>query len=275
MRIALWQGPGADTDPRAALELAAARAATARAALLVTPEMALTGYNIGAAAAAARAEPADGPLRDQVAGIATAHGIAIAYGYPERSGERVYNAVQVVAADGSTLAGYRKCHLFGSLDRAMFAAGDDLVVQCDLGGLRVGLLICYDVEFPEAVRAHALAGTELLLAPTALMRPYEVVATAVVPARAYESQVFLAYVNRCDAETSELGELDYCGLSTLAAPDGTVLVRAGDGEELVIGEVDAAALHASRQVNTHLQDRRPELYALRADAPHPGQELRA
>ena len=114
----------------------------------------------------------------------------------------------------------------------------------------------YDVEFPEVTRAHADAGTDLLLAPTGLMRPFEVVARILVPARAYESQMYLAYANRCGTE----GELDYCGLSCVVGPDGADLARAGAGETLLVADVDPDVLAASRAINTHLGDRRADLY---------------
>ncbi len=158
--------------------------------------------------------------------------------------------------DGARLAHYRKTHLFGAYETAAFTPGDDLVVQADLDGVRLGLLICYDVEFPEAVRAHALAGTDLLLAPTALMRPYEIVPQTIVPARAWESQLYIAYVNRCGDE----GDFTFAGLSCLAAPDGTVRARAGAGEDLIVADVDPGLLAASRAENTYLGDRRPALY---------------
>ncbi len=166
------------------------------------------------------------------------------------------NTVQVVDRDGTRLAGYRKAHLYGDVDRRAFIPGDVGVVQFGLDGLVVGLVICYDVEFPEAVRAHALAGTQLLLVPTGLMDPYGAVSSILVPARAYESQVFVAYVNRIGRE----GEFTYCGASCVVAPDGTELARAGRDQELLLADVDAAALHASRKLSTHLADRRPELY---------------
>ena len=119
-----------------------------------------------------------------------------------------------------------------------------------------GLLICYDVEFPETVRAHALNGAELVIVPTALMRPFDVVARIVVPARAYENQLFIAYVDRCGRE----GPFDYCGLSCVVGPDGSDLARAGRGEELIFADLDRSALEQSRKINTHLNDRRPELY---------------
>ncbi|WP_046467983.1 carbon-nitrogen hydrolase family protein [Allosalinactinospora lopnorensis] len=259
LRIALDQGTAPGGDPRGALTRLAgvARAAAeAGARLLVGPEMSLTGYNIGADVARL-AEPSDGPVAREVGRIAAETGVAIAYGYPESDGGRIYNAVQLVGAAGAPLAGYRKAHLFGELDRAAYSPGDDPVVQATLGGLRLGMLICYDVEFPEAVRAHALSGTELLLVPTALMHPHTGIATSLVPARAFESQLYIAYVNRCDTE----GELDYCGSSCLVAPGGTELLRAGAGEELLVADVDPTVLRTARRDNTYLADRRPGLYA--------------
>lgn len=256
MRIALLQEskPGPE-----ALNAAARSAAAQGARLLVTPELSLTGYALGDETGA-RAEPAGGPGGAAVEGIAAAHGIAVVYGYPERAGDgAVHNAARLVAADGAPLANYRKTHLYGPYEAKHFTPGDELVVQAELDGIRVGLLICYDVEFPEAVRAHALAGTEALLVPTALMRPYETVAHTLVPARAFESQLYVAYANRTGRE----GEFDFAGLSCLAAPDGTVPARAGSGAELLLAEIDPALPRASRERNPYLTDRRPELYAAR------------
>lgn len=246
------------SDPAAVSSLAArARRAAGRGAeLLLCPEMSTTGYHIGERTHRL-AEPVDGPTAQRIAGIARETGIAIAYGYPERAGDAVYNAVQLIGADGTRLANYRKTHLFGELDRAWFSPGQEPVVQADLNGVRIGLLICYDVEFPELVRAHAVAGTELLLVPTALMSPYELVAETVVPARAYENQIYVSYANHVGAER----ELRYCGRSCVVAPTGAVLARAGSGEELLTAEIDPALLRASRKENTHLADRRPELYS--------------
>ena len=144
------------------------------------------------------------------------------------------------AATVRAFADYRKCHLFGELDRAMFRAGSGPSALVDLCGVRIGLLICYDVEFPESVRLLALAGADLVAVPTALMDPFEVVARTVVPARAIENQVFLAYANRCGRE----GDLRYCGQSCVVGPDGADLARAGRGEELILAELDLERLAA-------------------------------
>ncbi len=260
LRTALYQGPAgvpaSAGDSLAALDAAARRAVAAGARLLVTPEMYLTGYALGDRVADL-AEDADGPSARAVAAIAAEHRVAIAYGYPERAGRAVYNAVQLIGPDGGRLAHYRKTHLFGPFEKDRFTPGDDLLVQADLDGVRIGLLICYDVEFPEAVRAHAVAGTQLLVVPTAVMRPYEIVPNSVLPVRAWESQLYIAYANRTGRE----GEFDFAGLSCLAAPDGTVRARAGAGEDLVVADADPALLAASRAENPYLTDQRPELYA--------------
>ncbi|MBB6172968.1 putative amidohydrolase [Nocardiopsis mwathae] len=259
LRVALDQGTGTSGDVDSALRRLEGRAHAAAAAgarLMVGPEMSMTGYNIGDGIARL-AEGADGPLHTEVARIAAQSGIALLYGYPERDGDRVYNTVRLVDPSGAVLAEYRKNHLFGDLDRAAFAPGGRPVVQATLDGVRLGLLICYDVEFPEIVRAHALAGTELLLVPTALMLPHTGVATTIVPARALENGLFVAYVNRCDRE----GELDYCGLSCLVGPDGGEVLRAGADERLLVADVDTAVLRAARAATPYLDDRRPELYS--------------
>ncbi|MFI5975830.1 carbon-nitrogen hydrolase family protein [Streptomyces sp. NPDC051452] len=258
MRTALLQSsgrPGSLVENLKVLDEAAGRAAAAGAALLAAPEMFLTGYAIGDDIARL-AESADGDSADAIAETAARHGLAIAYGYPERDGDTVYNSAQLISADGTRLANYRKTHLFGCFERDHFTPGDQPVVQAELNGLTVGLLICYDVEFPENVRAHALAGTDLLVVPTAQMHPFQFVAESMIPVRAFENQMYVAYVNRVGQE----GEFEFVGLSTLAGPDGIARTRAGRAEQLVLADADPAFLAASRAANPYLEDRRPGLY---------------
>ena len=247
----MLQTGSADLD---GLRDTAAVAADRGARLLVTPETFTTGYNVPGVRE--QAQHAAGAWFDRVAAIARSAGVAILYGFPEKDGDEVFNAAQLVDRDGTVLAKHRKAHLFGDLDTRTFAAGAGDLGVVDLDGVRIGILICYDVEFPEAVRTLALAGADLVAVPTALMRPYEVVARTVVPARAYENQVYVAYANRSGREA----ELAYCGESCVVGPDGADLARAGSGDELLVAEIDLARLASSREVNTHLRDRRPGLY---------------
>ncbi|WP_231954494.1 carbon-nitrogen hydrolase family protein [Actinoplanes derwentensis] len=258
-RVACWQPEWVAGRPYRAgflsrLFLAAERAADGGAALLITPEMSATGYHLGRARTAELAEPDGGPLADGVRAIAERTGVSIVYGWPELDGDRIYNSVRIT---GATTARYRKTHLYGEFDNSVFSAGDELVVQATVGALTVGLLVCYDVEFPETVRAHALAGTDLLIVPTALVRPWEVVACTLVPARAFESQMFIAYVNWYSASAD-----GYCGLSRVAAPDGTLLAECPPdrAETLFFADLDPAVLTAARRATPYLADRRPDLY---------------
>ncbi len=208
MKIALYQGPGHINNPAAAFTLMAAKAAEAKANgadLLLLPEMYLSGYNIGPENAKKFALTAEGltPAQD----IAKAHKIAMVFGYPELVGDKVANSAVLINSEGKILLNYRKSHLFGDLDRAMFkAVGTDFPIAT-LNGQKIGLLICYDIEFPEPARLLALAGADIILIPTAQMEPYEQVAKYVIPARAYENQVYIAYANH-----SGTGDgLDYIG----------------------------------------------------------------
>ncbi len=232
----------------------ASAAAEAGAALSIFPEMFLTGYNIGDAVFGL-AEPADGPSAAAVESIARDSGVSILYGYPERSGQQIFNSALLVHPSRGATANYRKTHLYGREEKRLFALGDDLVLA-ELDGLKVGILICYDVEFPETVRALALAGAELIAVPTALIEPFDIVARTLVPARAFENQVYVAYAGMCDRE----GSLGYCGLSCIVGPDGKDLARAGTEPALLIADIDPSAITDGKQANPYLADRRPELY---------------
>lgn len=233
------------------VDQAAKDAAAAGAQVLVCPEMFVTGYAIGAAAVQQLAQPADGAWAQAIAGIAQRHGIAVVYGYPERdAGGTVFNAAQWINAQGQRCLNYRKTWLFGELDRQQFAPGAPSPAAFTFQGWTVGLLICYDVEFPEATRTLALAGADLIVVPTANMPQYDFVAQALVPVRAYENQLYVAYANYVGAE----GEVNYGGLSLVAAPDGRVVAQADREATLLIATLDDAHLAAARAANHHVRD---------------------
>lgn len=275
MRVALYQCPPLPLDVSANLERLRTQAANASAEgadLLVCPEMFLSGYNIGAHAARRLAQPSDGQAAQEIAAIARKFGIAILYGYPELGAQdQVYNAVQLIDAQGSRLCNYRKTHLYGDLDKSMFSAGAEHSPIVYFKGWKLGFLICYDVEFPENTRHLALAGADLILVPTANMAPYDFVAEVTVRARAYENQCYLVYANYCGNE----GEIKYCGLSSICAPDGKQVGLAGRDEVLIVAELDRTVMKQSQAINTYFNDRRPHFYDLAdtsaaPDEPHRG-----
>ena len=264
MRVAIYQGPEFAQDVKANLDtlaIQAKQAAAQGARLLIASEMFVTGYNIGPDSIAELAEPAEGASALRIADIAANSDIAVLYGYPQREGDTIFNAAQLIERDGSRLANYRKTHLFGDIDRSAFAPGDTESAIVELDEWRIGILICYDVEFPENVRRLALAGADFVAIPTALMKPYEFVPRIMLPTRAFENGLFVAYANHCGTE----GELEYCGLSCLVGPDGVDLARADKHEALVVAELDRGLLDEWRQLNTYLPDRRPALYRALCD----------
>lgn len=259
MRVALYQCPPLPLDVAGNLHRLQQLAQEAKGAdLLVLPEMFLTGYNIGLDAVSVLAEVHNGESAQQVARIARSAGIAILYGYPERTEDgQIYNAVQLIDAQGERVCNYRKTHLFGDLDRSMFSPGTNEFPVVELNGWKLGFLICYDLEFPENARRLAIEGAELILVPTANMIPFDFIADVTVRSRAFENQCYVAYANYCGQE----GDIQYCGQSSIAAPDGSRIAQAGLDEALIVGELDRQLMDKSRSANRYLIDRRPELYA--------------
>jgi len=264
--LALWQctpSPLAVAANLQRLKEAAEAAALQGADMLVCPEMFLTGYAIGAEQAAALAVGLAGAPRagkdylHAVADIACAHQIAIVVGYPERGADgAVYNAAAWFDAQGRRAWNYRKTHLFGTLDRDQFSAGAPdqnsgvLHPLPELKGWRIGLLICYDVEFPENARRLALAGADVIIVPTANMSEFDFVATTLVPVRAYENQCFVAYANYTGLEAGWI----YGGLSTVAGPDGSIVGQLQRLPQMLVVRLEPALLRAARKVQTHVRD---------------------
>lgn len=258
LRIALWQCHSVADDVEGnldRLEQAASEAAALDADLLITPEMYLTGYNIAPSTARRLADPVDGRLGNAVGDVARRTRIAILYGCAELDDSAVYNTVRLVDANGISLASHRKTHLFGDVDRDAVTAGIVPPPVIDIGGWSLGLLICYEVEFPELVRDLAVRGAEVICVPTANMPEFDAVQTVLLPARALENTVYVAYANYCGVE----GDLAYGGLSEGIGPDGRVLARAEREPELLVVDVERKVLDDARERFTYLDDRRSDL----------------
>lgn len=256
MRFALLQTAPVSglEDGMKVLADAADRAAGQGADLLITPEMFLTGYNIPVDTLREAAGRMDDTIVRELARDA---GIGLLVGMPDLTEYgTLYNTALLIDDLGVERARYRKTHLFGDLDRDRFSAGDTLSPVVEFRGWKLALAICYDIEFPELARSLTLAGAEAILVPTANMKPYESICTRIVPARAEENGVAIAYVNQCGPE----GEMDYCGLSCLCGPDGGDLARAGTVPDLIFADLDREPFDAVRANATHLIDRRPSLY---------------
>ena len=262
VRLALFQGRAEPLDLAAnlaVLDEAAREARAAGADLLLTPELFATGYapelirdSVSAGAAA--------DLDRDLAGIAARHDIALVYSAPGPGpADDRGIASALVDRTGRVVTRYAKSHLFGAEERASFRPGAAPPPVVDFLGLKIALLICYDVEFPEVVRDAALHGATLVLVPTALTRGYENVARVLVPARALENAVTVAYANHVGVEAG----LDLAGASVIVGPDGNIVADAGRATGLSYATVTAVGPDVD-----YLADRRPELYRSWTDAEH-------
>jgi len=214
------------------------RAAGAGDDLVIFGELFLAEYASVAGADTARdlkrvAEEKDGASFIKISATAKENGIAVIYGYPEvdrSSGEeKYYNSAQFVDKNGCSLLNYRKVHLWAPTEGKSFTPGSECPVV-DWNGINIGVLICYDLDFPEAMRSLAQKGAQFVpvLTATADLQ-YDNISKIVIPAKALENQVYVAYANYTGGS--------YIGLSHLANPLGRTVVCAGSVEALLVAQI--------------------------------------
>lgn len=216
--------------------------------LILLPELFQTGYN-AADTIPDIAETSNGMFFQSMAELARRYQLAIAYGYAERMHNRIYNSAQVIDAMGNSIANHRKLAIPPGFESALFDKGQHMT-QFSLKGVEVGMLICFDAEFPEYMRIMALAGAELVLVPTALSDQWAVVAERVIPARAFENGIHVAYANHCGIDKG----LRFLGKSCIISPTGVDLARADSG-----GDALAIQASISRNIVKAAQARLPYL----------------
>lgn len=249
MRLAVLQAPAELDGVDARLGWLDVALQGLDADLALCPELFATGYNIGAEVLQ-RAEPAGGPVSQALRGLAQKHGLALHCSFAERDGEHIYNAAQCWGADGTRLLHQRKLAIPPGPEREYYTAGAGCAMF-ELCGIKVATLICYDIEFTEAARFVALQGAELCLVPTALSADWGWVARTMVPSRAYENGMFLAYANHAGADNG----LSFLGESFIAAPEGHELARAGGAPETLIATLDKTRVSAARARLPYLRER--------------------
>jgi predicted amidohydrolase len=240
-------------------------AAARGAKLAVFPECVLTGYGFESREAIRQvAEPLPGPSTDQLARECVRLKIWAVYGLIESGSDgKLYNSCALVGPSGF-VASYRKVHL-PCLGADRFTdPGDRPFAVHDLGGLKLGMNICFDGSFPESARILTLLGADLVVLPTNWATNARKMAELVSAARAWENHIYYLAVNRVGDESG----FHYIGMSSAADYLGNVLhFTEADMEETFTIEVDPAAAARKRVVHCHgvyeidrVNWRRPELY---------------
>ncbi|HEX9080419.1 MAG TPA: carbon-nitrogen family hydrolase [Desulfuromonadaceae bacterium] len=243
-----------DVDANLAyVRTALTRAAAGGAHLAVLPEMWSTGFaykNLNDLALRTQG------VVDELLELSRSLKLVICGSMPEPDGEgKVFNTVFL--ADNGRLAGvYRKMHLFSLLgeDRA-FAAGDSwLLADTSLG--KVGVIICYDLRFPELSRRLAVEGARVICVPAQWPKPRQEHWRTLVRARAIENQLFVVACNAC----GPIGKLDLFGMSMIVDPKGDLLAEAGEEERELVAPLDMEVMDGWRAQIPCFNDRRPECY---------------
>lgn len=246
-----------ETHDEAIVMVQRALDAAPEAQLIVLPELALCGY--GEAERVQRlAVEKDSAFIRQVAELARCSGTGLITGYAEQAGDARYNSAIAIGPDGKVRGNYRKVNLWGPYEKSLFAPGTPSPVM-EWDGLKLGLLICYDLEFAEAARDLVLRGADTLIVISATSRPYSVVPDVLVPARGYENGCHVVYANVVGRDAA----FNFIGMSCITAPDGSILARADDqGAAIISAEVKRATVDAWRAGHDYLADRRSDIYRL-------------
>ncbi|MDU4962358.1 MAG: carbon-nitrogen hydrolase family protein [Sporomusaceae bacterium] len=261
MRIAIAQ---LISSPDKQANLAKAQQSVARAKalgadLVLIPET-FMAYPAKDAPYAAVAEAVNGPFAAGLAEAARENGIYVVCGmYEAKDGEdvRAYNTTLVFDRDGRLLHSYRKTHLYDAFayqeSKSVIAGNEPLTLfETEFG--RIGLLVCYEIRFPEIARQYVLQGADLLLVPTAWVagalkeEQFEIL----LRARAIENTVYV-----CAAD--QTGNI-FSGRSMVIDPLGIIVASTGEEEAIFVAEIDLERIKRVRDKLPCLGHRRPELY---------------
>lgn len=222
--------------------------------LIVFPELYLTGYSVGNNMEK-MAETVDGTYMLQIRKLCKTNKINLVICFPEVDEHKTYYISSAFIDDqGEVLGVYRKVHLFDT-EKHHFTPGDSFeVIDTPLG--KVGMMICFDVEFPEIARALKLLGADFIVIVNANMEPYEELHHIFARARAMENEIPVIICNRLGTE----GSLNFCGDSMVIDAAGEILLSLKQQEKMQTVE-----LPIKQQLDpkmSYTTNRRKDLYGI-------------
>ncbi|MBN1695631.1 hypothetical protein JW879_09605 [candidate division WOR-3 bacterium] len=227
--------------------------------ILVLPELALTGYTFeDSEEAYSLSEEVGGKLTGELVSIARENRLTMAVGFLEREGKHLYNSSILVNGEG-VVGVYRKVHLFRE-EKSIFKGGNTGFPVFEVNNIKVGLLVCFDWIFPEAMRTLALKGADIILHSANLVLTYYQKAAIT---RAVENRVFIVLANRTGIEARFGSRNEFTGESEIVDPAGKVILKAGKEEEGIFSidiNPEEARDKKVTDLNDIFEDRKPEFY---------------
>lgn len=225
--------------------------------LVIFPEMSDTGYDPQTVRSCASSW-SGGPC-DELSSIAAELELHLVCGLSELVGDDLFNAVAVFGPDGKPVTSYRKSHLMADepiCEHRLFAPGNSLTLF-NVGDLKFGLMICYDLRFPEMARALTLRGAEVILLSSAWPLSRLQHWKALVNCRAIENQLYMVCANRVGSD----GRMNFCGASCLIDPWGESVAPLLELEEdLIVGTITKEVIQKTRDFMHVFNHRRADLY---------------
>lgn len=196
-------------------------------------------------------------VKSRIGTLAKQYGVNIVAGSVSnvRDG-KVFNTAMVFDRDGECIAEYDKTHLFTPMGEDDYYTCGDHLCRFELDGVKCGIIICYDVRFPELTRSLALQGLDMLFVVSQWPKERIFHLRTLTTARAIENQMFVACCNSCGTA----GKTVYGGNSAIIEPFGKTLALAGENEEIITAACDMQILSDIRGSIPVFSDRRPKLY---------------
>ncbi len=285
LRLGIYQieaacADGASIKNMELLEEAVKQAKKFDVQLLSFPELYVTGYTLSPEDAKKAAEYSSGPSITKACEIAKKFNMALLVPYAEKVDEedgvtRYYDAIAVIKETGELLNSYKKTHLYGQQERDNWSCGTSDYPVYNIFDFPVGVLNCYECEFPELQRILALNGAKLIVGPTAADSyymlpsgqrsavPYPDISEILIPANAYANNIFFAYSNRSGYEKRGDDQWHYGGNSIICGPHGDVIVKANHEQNTMLVADCVPAYYGMTHPAPnyyYLKDRRPDLY---------------
>lgn len=195
-------------------------------------------------------------ILDRLSEAASHHHLIIAGSMPEISNGDIFNTLYVMDINGSVAGFYRKIHLFSLTGEEKYFRSGDKTLVCDTSLGPVGVMICYDLRFPEVCRSLALKGAQVVVVSAQWPRSRIDAWDILLQARAIENQLFIVASNRCGYEK----EVDFGGHSQIISPRGEIAAKAGHETEIRYAELDFREIEVCRKEIPCLTERVPEAY---------------